>query len=135
MRHTKSIKVQQADGSILDGTIELIDGPPCHLVFSAKGIGPFLADGEDLFDALTALRLQLESCKCLLLCAGARTDVSPSGMSRGMSGGRKAYVTHIGKPALKNDVVDIFDYAGPDVVGTVDQQMAYHKKWTDYFRS
>jgi hypothetical protein len=42
--------------------------------------------------------------------------------------------TRIGAPALRTDLVDIFDYAGSDIVGTVAQQRAFHNKWAEFFR-
>jgi hypothetical protein len=82
----------------------------------------------DLYKAMQTLREYLEARGCQLLCVGARRDVVPSGMSRSMSGGRKAYVVRIGKPAT--DLVDIFDYAEPGlVVGTVKAQRDYVDAW------
>jgi hypothetical protein len=45
-----------------------------------------------------------------------------------MAGGRKAYITRIGMPGDKTDMVDIFGYADPDAVG-FEQQEEFHKKW------
>jgi hypothetical protein len=42
-----------------------------------------------------------------------------------MSGGRKAYVVHQGSPASVAEMVDIFDFADPSLVGTVQQQRDY----------
>jgi hypothetical protein len=47
----------------------------------------------------------------------------------------KAYVTRIGFPARGTDLVDIFDYAGPEVVGSVVEQNVFHKKWIDSLRA
>ena len=49
------------------------------------------AEGPDLFEALQAVRRRLEDAGMLLCCQGARADVFPSGMSRQMGGGRRAY--------------------------------------------
>ncbi len=57
-----------------------------------------------------------------------------SGMSRSMSGGRKAYVTKLGRPALAQDLVDIFDYAEPNCVGSVTDQQVFHSKWVESLR-
>jgi len=81
----------------------------------------------DLYKAMQALREYLEGKGCQLLCAGARPDVAPSGMSRSMGGGRQAYVMHLGKQAT--EFVDIFDYAAPALVGTVQKQREYFKAW------
>jgi len=81
----------------------------------------------DLYKAMQALRQYLEAKGYLLLCAGARRDVVPSGMSRSMGGGRQAYVIRPGKQAT--ELVDIFDYAEPALVGTVQQQREYVEAW------
>jgi hypothetical protein len=73
----------------------------------------------DLYKAMQSLREHLEAKGYQLLCAGARPDVMPSAMSRSMGGGRQAYVLRPGKQAT--ELVDIFDYAEPAVVGTNQQ--------------
>jgi hypothetical protein len=81
----------------------------------------------DIFKAMQTLREYLEAKGCQLLCAGARPDVWPSGMSRDMGGGRIAYVIQLGKQAT--EWIDIFDYAEPAVVGTVQQQREFVEAW------
>jgi hypothetical protein len=81
----------------------------------------------DIYKAMQTLREYLEAKGCQLLCAGARPDVAPSGMSRSMGGGRKAYVMQMGKQAT--ELIDIFDYAEPGVVGTVKQQREFVETW------
>jgi hypothetical protein len=81
----------------------------------------------DLYKAMQTLRQYLEARGHQLLCAGARRDVVPSGMSVCMGGGRQAYVIRVGKQAT--ELVDIFDYAEPALVGTVQQQRDYVEAW------
>ena len=45
--------------------------------------------------------------------------------------GIKAYVNRLGFPARLTDLVDIFDYAGSEIVGSVAEQNAFHKKWVE----
>jgi hypothetical protein len=87
----------------------------------------------DLYKAMQALREYLEANGCQLLCAGARPNVVPSGMSRDMGGGRKASVIHLGKQAT--ELVDIFGYAEPALVGTVQQQREYVEAWMASLRA
>jgi hypothetical protein len=129
MSETMSVKVQLADKTIRDCAVEASHAPPWKLICSGIDADRRGFDGDDLFEAMIGLRKELEGLGCLLLCAGARADVFPSGMSRSMAGGRKAYVTRLGMPAGRSDVVDIFDYAGPESVGTVEQQREFHQKW------
>jgi hypothetical protein len=51
-----------------------------------------------------------------------------------MGAGRKAYITRLGAPSLGADLVDIFDYAGPEVVDSVAKQKAFHEKWAASLR-
>jgi len=85
--------------------------------------------GADLFNALIAFRLEIERIGARLLCAGSRRDVFPSGMSREMGGGRKAYITHIGDRGRPENLIDIFDGAEADLVSTVEEQKTFHEKW------
>lgn len=85
--------------------------------------------GEDLFDALCELRLKLEQHGLLLRCAGTDLDVYPSGMSRAMGGGRKAYRLTMGKPATRVDMVDIFDASTAQRGSTVSEQKAFFEQW------
>jgi hypothetical protein len=127
MSETKTIKARQPDGTIEECSVQI--GPQWKLVFSGSGMQGREFSNGDLFDALTSLRRALENTGVQLLCAGARPDVFPSGMSRDMGGGRKAYITKLGRPALQTDLVDIFDYSDPQSVGTVSDQQAFHEKW------
>ena len=87
----------------------------------------------DLYKAMQALREYLEARGCQLLCAGARPDVVPSAMSRSMGGGRQAYVVRLG--SQPTELVDIFDYAEPALVGTVQQQREYVEAWCASLRA
>lgn len=134
MNETKSIKVLLGDGSVREGQVTISDGPPWKLTLSGINLSVQEFSGKDLFDSLVALREALEAAGAQLLCAGARPDVCPSGMSRSMGGGRMVYIIRIGAPALRTDLVDVFDYAGPEMIGSVAQQKAFYKKWGDSLR-
>jgi hypothetical protein len=126
------IKAQSSDGAFEDCEIEVANRPPWKLVFSGCGLVRKEFASGDLFAALVALRQELEASGFCLLCQGARKDVYPSGMSRSMSGGRKAYILRIGSPSKASDLVNIFDDAEHDQIGTVHEQNAYHKLWIDH---
>jgi hypothetical protein len=101
------------------------------------------ARGPDMFDALCALRRQLEPLGMRICVSGARVDVYPSGMSRDMGGGQMAYV--LGKPGRfgrllrfhvlhirrPGPLVDIFSPAPCDLVATVADQERYFQEWVD----
>jgi hypothetical protein len=90
-------------------------------------------DGDGEFKALIELRRELSKVGLVPLCAGARRDVFPSGMSRSMGGGRKAYVTKPGLRPNSKDLVDIFDEDHDNIAG-VDEQAAFHREWIDSLR-
>jgi len=114
-------------------TIEFSESAPyeLRLLSEAGDEIEFSCKELDLFDCLTTLRKQyLEIKECLILCNGARLDVYPSRMSRSMSGGRKAYITHLGQTAKRTDLVDIFDPVEDlSRVATVAEQKDFNKKW------
>jgi hypothetical protein len=65
---------------------------------------------------------------------GARRDVWPSGMSRDMGGGLKAYVMRYGEQAHRKDLVHIFDEAPEALVGSVREQRDFFERWASFFR-
>jgi hypothetical protein len=113
--------------------IEASEQAPWELRYSTPNQGQRIYGGRDLYEALQNLRQDLEPEGVRILCAGARTDVAPSGMGRSMGGGRKVYILKIGQQAT-SDLVDIFDPAEPDLIGTVEEQRAYFERWSQYFQ-
>lgn len=89
------------------------------------------AEGPDLVEALQAVRRGLQGAGMLLCCQGCRPDVFPSGMSRQMGGGRRAYRHRPGQPATMDDLVDIFDSADCADVVTVEQHRAAMERMYD----
>jgi len=126
-----AINVRLADGTIKKCSVEILSPLPWRIIFSGLNLQKCEFAGDDLFEALIALRLELERTGAQALCAGSRPDVFPSGMSRDMSGGRKAYVTRLGSPSRTSDLVDIFDYAEPESVSCVEDQKLFHKRWIE----
>jgi hypothetical protein len=87
------------------------------------------ASADDFFDALCAIRLQLERDGLVPFCYGASLNVFPSRMSREMALGKAAYRMTEGKQALRSDLVKIFD-EGPDVIpSSVQNQREYFDSW------
>ncbi|MFB7380777.1 hypothetical protein ACFC6U_36585 [Kitasatospora purpeofusca] len=84
-------------------------------------------EGNDLFDALSDIRLQIEPLGYLLLCNGARTDAYPSGMCRDMGRGSIVYILQPGRAARRQ--VSVFDRAAPASVGTVAAQREFYEAW------
>ncbi|QHC34185.1 hypothetical protein [Komagataeibacter xylinus] len=86
-------------------------------------------EAPDLFSAFQNMRLDLEKEGIRFLCIGACPDVIASGLSRNMSGGRKVYAIRHGEQADSRNIVDIFDYAPPERIGTVQQQRDFAARW------
>jgi hypothetical protein len=81
----------------------------------------FSAESTDLFNALLALRRELEPRGIRLCIAGARADVWPSGMAGQMGAGRSAYQHVKGR---RPQLVDILSPAPCSEVASVEAQLA-----------
>ena len=115
----------EAGGRIEACEVE-VDDETSTIVFTGAGRVRETFRGDDLFEALKALRAALAPAR--VLCAGARLDVWPSAMARA-GGGRKAYVTRMGAQTCLSDLVDIFAPAPADTIATLDDQAAFHARW------
>jgi hypothetical protein len=134
MSEAENLKARGPDGVIVNLRIEVSEHEPWRLSLTSPDGAIRQYQCSDLFESLLAMRRDLERAGFQLLCAGARPDVTTSGMSRSMGGGRKAYVVHMGSPASRSEMVDIFDYAEPELVGTVQQQQEYLDQWINSLR-
>jgi hypothetical protein len=95
----------------------------------SASVGMVHIDADDVFGALIKLRLLLEGSGRLLLCGAARKDAYPSRMLLEMGGGRKSYLLHQGKQAAKGDLIDVFEPASYEQVGTVAEQCQGYEEW------
>lgn len=97
------------DGGLADERISFSydeDGSTCRLTCVARG-ETYQADEADYFEALRKVRRRfLEPKGMIPLCYGASLNVWPSGMSRDMGRGLKAYKFETGAPA--KELVYIF---------------------------
>ncbi len=85
--------------------------------------------GEYPFMVLKEIREALDKKNIFLLVNGSRRDVYPSGLSLM---GTNAYIQTFGKPCSLQDLVDIFDETDRiDMIGTVNEQLNYHKQWIE----
>jgi hypothetical protein len=103
-------------------------GEVCHITFKYRGRS-ISASAEDFFDALSQIRLLLEPERLIPFCYGASLNVFPSGMSRSMGSGLRAYRLTMGHQALTKDLVSIFG-SGPDVIpASVARQKEFFDDW------
>ena len=79
---------------------------------------------DDAFDALSAVRLELERDGWLLGVEGARGDVWPSGMARDQGGGLRAYRLRRGRTPRSEDLVDVFAPATEHLAIVAEQRLA-----------
>ena len=87
------------------------------------------SSAADFFEALCGVRRELAREGLVPLCYGASLNVFPSGMSRSMGGGLKAYRLTKGAQARMADLVEIFA-TGPDVIpALVETQVAFFSDW------
>ena len=125
-----SIKFLFPSGELKNIIVKFSNSPPWFIEASLEELNISKIEGSDLFDCLLSLRSRLDILGIKILCNGARIDAYPSPMLQS-SGARKVYITEIGKQAIRENLVNIFDESDADKVGTVDQQINYHNKWID----
>lgn len=133
MSEIKELVTIQGDSSSGTVRIKISMHPTCCITTLASGEESVIYKADDLFAALVKLRLDLESRHVFVACNGARKDVFPSGMAREMSRGRKAYVLKLGLRPDRDEVVDIFDAASPEQLGSVKEQQDYFIAWRESF--
>jgi hypothetical protein len=134
MNKRRKVQVLLRDGIIKECEIEHSEEAPWAICFNGAGFQDRHFLGDDLFEALAKLRRELEANNMCLLCVGSRPDVLASGMSRSMGGGQRVYALDLGKPARRTKMLDIFDFAPPDAVGSVNEQSEFHEKWKESLR-
>lgn len=125
---TVSRGIMFGDGRVAEAALTVSEAAPWSIGLHAVGLAPIETDGRDLFDALCAMREQLAAGDAVLLVQGAAADVYPSGMMR-EAGGRMAYRYAPGRPARREDVVDILAPAEWPAVTTVAQQKENFAAW------
>ncbi len=132
----ESIEIQLlTDNGFIPATVILKrEDEDCHLTLSYlnKSLSSI---STDFYDALIEIRKTLEQDNIFPHCYGASRNVFPSGMSRDMGNGLKAYKTEIGKQALRKDLVEIFDVGDDIIHSTIEEQKTFHIEWVNYFKN
>lgn len=99
----------------------------CIIQLNTPGKPQLTAEGDDFFDFFKALRRLDKSIT--YFCKGAKINVLPSRMTRQMTMGLSAYETTLGVPALKDNLVNIFDYENEDLASDPLEQDQYEARW------
>ncbi|SFF65505.1 MULTISPECIES: hypothetical protein [unclassified Pseudomonas] len=68
------------------------------------------------------------------LCKGAKRNVRPSSMSAQMTLGVVAYENVLGRPASRENLVNIFDYDDQDIISDPQLQKDYFFLWMQSIR-
>jgi hypothetical protein len=111
-------------------TIEVIEEASGRIRLIFRGADLNLeAESDDCFSALQDVRRVLKKDELAAYCYGSSRNVFPSGLSRSMGDGRKAYKLSLGKQGRMADLVDIFA-VGPDIeLASVEDQEEFFQQW------
>jgi hypothetical protein len=92
-------------------------------------------DADDFFSALCSIRAELGVAGLVPRCYCSSRNVYPSGASRGMGTGDKAYRLYQGRPGRTEEVVDIFEDGSDVDPVSVQVQEAYYREWLRSLKS
>ena len=127
------ITIVLADGSRVPAKVTAdeiyVEGKEIYRISYEQGTEARTAESGEDFEALKQLRLDLEKTDALLYCFGASENVYPSGMQKSMGPAVLAYKMRIGFPALRQDIVNIFEADETVVPSTVEQQERFRRRW------
>jgi hypothetical protein len=126
---TRQLKLQHNNGSIIAAQVKYWSNKKDRnwtLEFTSPVSKKLVFTKEDVFECLTELRQELAEYSYQPLCNGARLDVYPSGMARDMGDGLVAETISLGLSDDEPDLVDIFDYAKPELIASVEEQFNYY---------
>jgi hypothetical protein len=129
MEKNRDVELLTPEGKMLTVRLFFPASPPWYLEFFRSGGEWKVYEGDDLFDCVTAMRGDLEKEGIKLLCNGARKDVFSSKRSRQVDGGVTAYELVPGCRATEDKLVDLFEYAPPAVIASVEEQKHYFQDW------
>ncbi len=121
------ILLRLKDGSKITGKlVRRSPDPSFWMNLTADGINES-ASSNDYFDTFAKIRKRLAGKSIYPLCYGASKDIWPSGMSRDMGQGLKAYRLVLGKKA--RELYNIFE-TGDDIDPVhPDIQKEFAEKW------
>jgi len=112
-----------------EATIRVSSDDSSELVVTTVGGASWQAQAGNPLASLNLIREQIEPQGLYLLCCGSRLDVSASGMARGSRATRKVYRLELGKQAMRENMVDIFDPTEKENVATLQDQREFYQQW------
>lgn len=126
-----AVRLISEAGEEVDGVFVLERGDTggdCRLILRSP-LGEFAGSEWNYFHALCQIRRQLEEAGWRPVCYGSGRNVYPSGMCCDMGQGLQAYRLKLGRHAILEDLVPIFD-SGPDVLPvSVEEQERFREDW------
>lgn len=124
----RKIKIAYKENGVINNSdLHLINDVRCILQLNIPGKPQLTAEGDDFFDCFKKLRRLNKSI--IYFCKGAKINVLPSRMTRQMTMGLTAYETTLGVPALKDNLVNIFDYEDENLASDPLEQEQYEARW------
>lgn len=126
--NSRKIKIAYKENGVINNSdLHLINDVRCILQLNIPGKPRLTAEGDDFFDCFKKLRRLNKSIT--YFCKGAKINVLPSRMTRQMTMGLTAYETTLGVPALKDNLVNIFDYEEENLASDPLEQEQYEARW------
>lgn len=136
MIELKKITILSKEGCSLEADLEAkTEQGKSLLSLKANDLGTYQASGSNFFECFKQIRAELEKKNWFALCMGAAKNVHSSGMALQMSNGLKAYRLELGKQGTLDDLVDIFEPAMIDEIGTIEEQRTYFATWIKSLQS
>jgi hypothetical protein len=128
------LSIQHISGNMLEGDLRAfrVDERTCRWIFEFTSlVTPKMTfNNSDMFECLIDLRIELKKYSYIPLCNGARLDTYPAtGMCRDMAEGGAVFILKIGQPLDFDNVVNIFDYAEPQLIASVEEQLNFFESW------
>lgn len=115
------------DNCLNEAELHLINDCNCIIKLYIENKCILTAEGGDFFECFKRMRLLDKSV--VYYCKGAKINVISSRMTRQMTKGLSVYETNLGRPARKEDLVNIFDYEDEGLSSDPCEQNEYEVRW------
>jgi hypothetical protein len=128
------LSIQHVNGSVSKGDLRAfrVDDRTCKWTFEFISLATpkMIFTNSDMFECLIDLRVELNKHSYIVLCNGARLDTYPAtGMCRDMGEGGSVFILKLDQPLDFDNIVSIFDYAEPQLIASVEEQLNFFESW------